>query len=77
MNIIQINAPTSDKLDVKVKEFYTNLEEAICLTINNKIIIVITDFNAKIGLSEDGEVICKYGLGERNTSWDILVQFCN
>lgn len=34
MNVIQIYAPTNDKLDDKVEEFYAKLEEAPCLMKN-------------------------------------------
>lgn len=78
MNIIQAYAPTNDKTDDMVEESYGNLEEALRLTKNGEITVILGDFNAKIGSeNEDGDYVGKYGLGERNTRDDRLAQFCS
>lgn len=76
LNIIQVYAPTSDKSDVEIEEFYSNIEKVLSLTKKGEITLVVGDFNAKIGCGEEGECVGKYGLGIRNTRGDRLVQFC-
>ncbi|XP_060527005.1 craniofacial development protein 2-like [Cylas formicarius] len=76
MNVVQAYAPTGDKSDEVVEDFYSTLEEAMKITKQGELIIVLGDFNAKIGKGADGEVCGDQGLGTRNTRGDRLVQFC-
>ena len=43
---------------------------------NGEITLVLGDFNAKIGLGAENNIVGSYGLGERNLRGDRLVQFC-
>lgn len=76
LNIIQIYAPTNDKSDAEVEDFYSVLDEAMKHTKKGEINMVIGDFNAKIGSGKENDVVGQHGLGERNTRGDRLVQFC-
>lgn len=76
LNVIQIYAPTNDKSDAEVEDFYSTLEEAMKLTKKGEINMVIGDFNAKIGSGSENDIVGQYGLGIRNTRGDRLVQFC-
>lgn len=76
MNIIQAYAPTCDKSDDMIEEFYSDLEKAMCLTKKGEITIVLGDFNAKIGKNATKEISGHYGLGERNARGERLIQFC-
>ena len=49
INIIQVYAPTSEKPDNEVEQFYGQIEQAIKLTKSNEINIILGDLNAKIG----------------------------
>lgn len=76
LNIVQIYAPTNEKSDQVIEEFYNKIEEIMRLTRRGEITMVIGDFNAKIGCGAEGENIGAYGLGTRNNRGDRLAQFC-
>ncbi|XP_030765278.1 craniofacial development protein 2-like [Sitophilus oryzae] len=76
LNIIQVYAPTNDKSDAEVEDFYSTLEEAMKLTKKGEINMVMGDFNAKIGSGRENDVVGEYGLGTRNARGDKLIQFC-
>lgn len=69
-------ARTNDKADAEIEEFYSTVDKAMRLTKRRELIIVMGDFNAKIELGGEDEVVGQYGLGERNTRGDRLVQLC-
>lgn len=70
LNIIQIYAPTADKYDDEIEDFYEHLKSIIRLTKKHEINIVIGDFNAKVG---QGDIVGNFGLGERNDRHDRFV----
>ncbi|KAL6418744.1 hypothetical protein ACFW04_011824 [Cataglyphis niger] len=72
--IIHSYAPTNDKTENKVKDFYVTLDEVTKLTKNGKITMVLGDFNSKLEHSAKG--VGAFGLGDRNSDRDRLVQFC-
>ncbi|XP_071578112.1 craniofacial development protein 2-like [Temnothorax nylanderi] len=76
LNVIQVYAPTNDKTDAEMEEFYSKIEEAMRLTKRGELTMVIGDFNAKVGSGTEEDTAGRYGLGERNTRGDRLVQFC-
>ena len=74
--IIQAYAPTTDHGDEEVEAFYTEIDQAHQQTKSDDIVIIMGDFNAKIGKGEQGEHIGKYGLGNRNERGERLAEFC-
>lgn len=76
INIIQVYAPTADKSDEDVEEFYQQIQDIMRGTKNGDINIVMGDFNSKIGRGGFENIIGEYGLGERNERGDRLLQFC-
>lgn len=76
LNIIQVYAPTGDKVIEEVEEFYKDVETAMKQTKSKDITIVLGDFNAKVGESLQNECMGSFGLGERNDRGDRLLQFC-
>ena len=76
MNIVQVYAPTNDKDDNMIEEFYAELDEAMKLAKKGEITIIMGDFNAKVGAGAVGNVVGNFGLGDRNNRGDRLVQFC-
>lgn len=76
VNIIQCYAPTAEKPDREVETFYKELRELLGYTKNNETTIIMGDFNAKVGNIEVDKIVGKYGLGERNSRGDKLIQFC-
>uniref|UniRef100_A0A8D8WNS4 Craniofacial development protein 2 n=2 Tax=Cacopsylla melanoneura TaxID=428564 RepID=A0A8D8WNS4_9HEMI len=76
INIIQAYAPTMDKDDEEVEEFYRDIAAAMRLTKSIDVTIVLGDFNAKVGEGSQTEVMGCFGLGERNERGDRLLLFC-
>ncbi|XP_023946281.2 LINE-1 reverse transcriptase homolog [Bicyclus anynana] len=77
LSIIQVYAPTSDSDEKDLEKFYQTLEEAHNLLRNCRNIMVIGDFNAKIGKPKCNEslIMGKFGYGVRNSRGERLVQY--
>ena len=71
-------APTSQATQEELDEFYTDLQTEIDNTHKKDIVMVMGDFNAKVGsmhdLSEKG-IIGRYAYGSRNENDEQLVDF--
>ncbi|XP_030765797.1 uncharacterized protein LOC115889859 [Sitophilus oryzae] len=73
INIIQVYAPTAEKAEDEIEDFYRQLDQVLRLTKSNEINLVLGDFNAKVGKGRLGSVVGNYGLGERNDTDYILI----
>lgn len=75
--VVQVYAPNEDAHDNDKDSFY---EELISWIKENKKsrdqLIIMGDFNAKVGAKKDGQIIGPYGLGSRNENGERLVDFC-
>lgn len=76
INIIQIYAPTADKDEELIEEFYDQLRDLMKSIKGNEVTIIMGDFNAKVGNEPEDGIVGRYGLGTRNDRGDRLVQFC-
>lgn len=80
ITVIQVYAPTSSATDDVIDEFYNQLQDTLDTASKRDVVLMIGDFNAKIGAGhcheEEKVAIGKYGLGERNKRGDSLVDFC-
>lgn len=76
VNLIQIYAPTADKEEEEREKFYEQVTEAFKLTRKGEIVLIMGDFNAKVGSGAVPEVVGSYGLGDRNEAGDVLVSYC-
>ena len=77
IQIVQVYAPTTDYDDETIEQFYDDLEEAIDRK-NNAHVIVMGDFNAKIGKKgkdENNNWIGNHGIGVRNERGERLLDF--
>ena len=77
ISVIQVYAPTSEANENEIEDFYEKLDAAKTLCKSQEVVIVMGDFNAKIG--EGAEVHCEvgqFGLGDRNSRGDMLADFC-
>lgn len=80
MKIIQVHAPTSESSQENIENFYKTLEDTIEETSDNKYqIIIMGDFNAKIGMKQQGEesIIGNSHYGNRNPRGELLVNFAS
>ena len=76
LTLIQVYAPTSDADEEEREEVYNCLEELLEHTPRKDAVIVMGDFNAKIGHQTVKEVCRNYGIDERNEAGNQLAQFC-
>ncbi|CAH2086616.1 unnamed protein product [Euphydryas editha] len=76
-NIIQVYAPTSTACSEDIESFYSDLETAICKIPQRELLVIMGDFNSKIGSDSHllSPCVGKYGLGQRNERGERLVQF--
>uniref|UniRef100_A0A8D8S118 Craniofacial development protein 2 n=1 Tax=Cacopsylla melanoneura TaxID=428564 RepID=A0A8D8S118_9HEMI len=75
INIIQVYAPTTDRSDEEVQEFYNSIELVLKKLKKDELNIVMGDYNAKLGEGRTSELVGPFGLGERNTRGDDLETF--
>lgn len=77
VNIVQAYAPTADKSEEDLENFYASLYKALTLTKKGEITIVTGDFNAKLGSGMVDGVCGGYGLGTRNERGERMLEFCS
>ena len=75
--LIQVYAPTTDYSDedVRVEIFYEQLQGTIKQCKSTDIVILLGDWNAKIGAGRYKTNVRQYSLGTRNERGDRLVEF--
>ena len=73
---IQVYAPTSNTEEAEVEQFYEDLQDLLALTPKKDVLIIIGDWNAKVGSQETPRVTGKFGFGIRNEAEQRLIEFC-
>ncbi|GFO27507.1 craniofacial development protein 2-like [Plakobranchus ocellatus] len=76
LGIIQVYAPTSDGEDVEVDKFYEEVEKAKSYLKSQDIIIVMGDFNAKVGDEGVEDVVGPSGIGTVDEHESRLIEWC-
>ena len=76
ITVIQVYAPTSNAEEAEVKWFYEDLQDLIELTPQKDVLLIIGDWNAKVGSQETPGVTGKFGLGMCNEAGQRLIEFC-
>ena len=74
--VIQVYAPTSNAEEAEVKLFYEDLQDLLELTPKKDVLLIIGDWNAKVGSQETPGVTGKFGLGVQNEAGQRLTEFC-
>ncbi|GFN92464.1 craniofacial development protein 2-like [Plakobranchus ocellatus] len=74
LGIIQVYAPTSDSEDVEMEKFYEEIETAKGHLNPQDIIIIMGDFNAKVGDERVEDVVGPSGIGTINERGDRLIE---
>lgn len=78
ITVMQCYAPTADKPDEEIEQFYNELHQIISETPKKNLLIITGDFNARVGENAlEKDVLGKYGHGERNERGQLLVDFCS
>ena len=68
--------PTSKTEEAEVERFYEELQHFLELTPQKDVLLIIGDWNAKIGIQETPGVTGKFGLGVQNEARQRLIEFC-
>ena len=76
ITIIQVYAPTSNAEEAEVEWFYEDLQDLLELTPKKDVLVIIGDWNAKVGRQETPGVTDKFGLGVWNEAGQRLIGFC-
>ena len=76
ITVIQAYAPTSNAEKAEVEQFYEDLQDLLELTPNTDVLLIIGDWNAKVGSQETSGVTGKFGLGVWNEAGQRLIEFC-
>jgi len=72
--IIQVYALTSNAEEAE--RFYEDLQDLLELTSKKDVLLIIGDWNAKVGSQETPGVTGKFGLGLQNEAEQRLIEFC-
>lgn len=78
VTVCQVYAPTMKASDNDLDDFYSSLQEEISNVAKKDLIILMGDFNAKVGCQyqDSSGVVGKFGYGQRNDRGDRLIDFC-
>lgn len=79
ITILQVYAPTTAAPDEEIEDFYNNLQETIEKVKKSDILIIMGDFNAKVGketAKEEKYIKGPYSIGQRNERGERLIQLC-
>jgi len=77
--LIQVYGPTTAATDEEIKRFYQDLSQAVKQVPKTDMLLVMGDFNAKVGRREPSAMssaVGLYGLGERNEAGEQPADFC-
>ena len=76
ITVIQAYTPTSNAEEAEVECFYEDLQDLLELTVKKDVLLIIGDWNEKVGSHQTPGVTGKFGLGIRNEAGQRLVEFC-
>ena len=73
---IQIYAPNTNAEEGGVEWFYEDLQDLLELTPKKDVLLIIGDWNAKVGSQEIPGITGKFGLAVQNEAEQRLTEFC-
>ena len=76
LSILQVYEPTTDHTDEEVEQFYDDIQMGIGQVKSDEVLVVMGDFNAKVGSTREDDIVGSYGLGTRNMRGTRLIEFC-
>ena len=72
---IQVYTPTSNAEEAEVQRFYEDLQDLLELKTKKDVLVIIGDWNAKLGSQEIPGVTGKFGIGVQNEAGQRLIEF--
>ncbi|XP_053229020.1 craniofacial development protein 2-like, partial [Podarcis raffonei] len=76
ITVIQVYAPTTGAEETEIDQFYEDLQHLIEMTPKKDVLLIIGDWNAKVGSQEIKGTTGKFGLGVQNKAGQRLIEFC-
>ena len=76
ITIIQVYAPITHAEEAEIDQFYEDLQHLPELTPKKDVLLIIGDWNAKVGIQKIKGTTSKFGLGVQNEAGQRLIQFC-
>ena len=76
ITVIQVYGLTSNAEEAEVEWFCEDLQDLLELTPKKDVLLIIGDWNAKVGTQETPGVTGKFGLGVQNEAGQKLIEFC-
>ena len=76
ITVITVYAPTSNAKEAEVERFFEDLQDLLELTHKKDVLVIIGDWNVKVGSQETAGVTGKFGLGIWNEAGQRLIEFC-
>ena len=73
--VIQVYAPTTTAEETEIEQFYEDLQHLLELT-PKKDVLILGDWNAKVGSQEIKGTTGKFGLVVHNKKGQRLIEFC-
>ena len=74
--IIQTYSPTTSHTDEEIEEHYEEIDKMLKEVKSTDVLIIMGDFNAKIGKGSYEDIVGNHGLGKRNPRGDRLLHIC-
>jgi len=75
--VVQIYAPCEDETDVEKERFYERVDQVIKdYRKGRECLVVMGDFNGKVGNNKEEDVIGPFGVGIMNDNGERVVDFC-
>ena len=71
--VIQVYAPITDAKEAEADQFYEDLKDFLELTPKRDVLVIIGNWNAKVGSQETPDVTGKFGLGIWNEAGQRLI----
>ena len=76
ITVIQVCAPNSNAEEAEVEWFYEDLQDLLELTPRKDVLLIIGDWNAKVGSQEVPGGTGKFDYGVQNEAGQKLTEFC-
>ena len=73
---VQVYAPTTSAEAANLEDFYSDLQEALNEIPKKDVLVIMGDWNAKIGKGEEPGTVGRHRLGNRNEAGERLLEFC-
>ena len=75
ITVIQVYAPTHNAEEADVEWFYEDLQDLLELKTKKDVLVIIGDWNAKLGSQEIPGVTGKFDIGVQNEAGQRLIEF--